>query len=776
MKTIGIDFGTGNSILAAWTGATSAVFTQIGEAGSVRSDVAVDAADEIIVDPETAHQNAQRLRVESTIKRRLMAALDAGDLESVAHLKKLAVARLRYLYDAYCASTKERVVKAVLTCPANTGQAYRNCLLEIGREIGLPSIDIVDEPTAAAVHHGLRENAERDERWMVIDWGCGTCDISLIQRKKGSPDLEVVCVKGDNQLGGADMDRLLLDHLAASYNFSPEAVAPYAVEAIKKQLSTSTPVRETLSLKDGNTVAVEVERKTLEALVAPLVERVRALVEESLKAVSWGGVDHILATGGPILMPCVRELIGELEDETGADVHDSDPLTSVALGAARLAELKRRGGLVVTNKVAKSIGIRVVDREGREGYHPVIQRGENRPVTRPVTLATSVDLQDVIEIEIREGENTASVESNPLLARLNAVVRPENKGAIRLKLQIALDEAGGMEAYIEPLGDKHTVREVKPVGIRLRKEDKRTATAELRAGDPVSEFKEEIIEREADPDTARQVYERLKIKYHPDRDAAQREHWNQRLAALDDSFNGYLAEVEKRMRASSVPNLPWGNKDELRKVVVDEVLAHRLTHCIANGIGTEEQRELMPKFIKLFADYRRVLASYLFGIKRNPILQKLLAEDDRPHVGLVVLLQNLPGKPIRERHEVLKAAYRVKEEKVRELLRDPNLDVEKLYAEVPKVAEALVNPMGGGQRGGGGGAASGGERKPYDGPLNLQFAYDGEDTLISGKGTYPNKEKIKALAKERGKGARWDKDSSSWRAMGVHLKEEDFKD
>jgi hypothetical protein len=128
---------------------------------------------------------------------------------------------------------------------------------------------------------------------------------------------------------------------------------------------------------------------------------------------------------------------------------------------------------------------------------------------------------------------------------------------------------------------------------------------------------------------------------------------------------------------------------------VDEVLANRLTHCLANKIGNGEQIQFMPGLLKQFPDYRRVVATYLFCVKRNPVLQKIFADDDRPQVGMVVLLQNVQGKSIKERHEVLKAVYRVKEEKLREYLKAPNLDINKLFEEVPKVADVAKNPMGG---------------------------------------------------------------------------------
>jgi molecular chaperone HscC len=755
MNTIGIDFGTGNTVLAEWYGTQSKIYEQVGNNGLVCSDVVLNKQGQIISHPVQELQNLSDYQIEKFIKRKLLNAIDAEDQEAIAYLTELATHRLKYVFDSYIKSTDEKVVKAVLTCPANTGQAYRSILMEIGRQIGLPSMDIVDEPTAAAVHHGLAETATTNEKWMVIDWGCGTCDISMIERKSGSKDLKVVCVEGDNNLGGSDIDVLLEKEIALKYKKAIEAFNPYSIEKIKIALSSKDEYAEDVLLNGGGTIAIKYTRSELESLIEPLLERFKILIDKALKAAKWhdSGVDKIIATGGPILMPSVKAIIEEIADDSGADLYDSDPLTSVANGAARLAEIKRLGGLVVTNKVAKSIGVRVVNEKNTDTYHKVIVRGEDRPVTRQVELASSIDLQDIIEIEIREGDNDISASGNTLLARLNAVIRPESKGNIKIKLQIALNDSGALEAYIEPISDKSTVREIKAEGIRLEKGQKETATGELRTDDPVSEFKSQAIEVEVDPDTARQIYERLKVKYHPDRQPDKRELWNNKLRELDEHFNEYMLEIEKRMHASSVPNLPWGKPAELKTIIIDEVLANRFTHCMANNIGTAEQIQLMSGLLKQYPDYRRVVASYLFGVKRNSVLQKLLAEDDRPQVGMVVLLQNVQGKSIKDRHEVLKAVYRVKEEKIREFIKDANLDIDKLYEEVPKVAEVAKNPITGN-------TATSGNTANFKGKLN--YEYRGSDTIITGN-TYPVKELIKKA------GGRWDPGSSAWKITGKHV-------
>lgn len=764
MNAIGIDFGTGNSVLAVWQGMKADLFKKIGDNGAVCSDIVVVDAENILPDPVLLYGvQPENRKIETAIKRRLLEALEEGDGESVEYLMSCAAARLKYVFDAYSSQSEEKVVKAVLTCPANTGQAYRNILMEIGRQIGLPAVDIVDEPTAAAVHHGLNEIAKKNERWMVVDWGCGTFDVSLIQREKGKADLRVICVRGDNRLGGFDMDRLLGANLAVKYRIPLDDLDYYKVESLKRALSDKSNLDISLTLKSGKTIQVAYTRNELEILVQPLLTRARTLIDEALKSVGWGDLDCIIATGGPILMPCVRAMLCDATGYDEGEILCKDPLTSVALGAARLAEMKRRGGLVVTNKVAKSIGVRIKAGKNDDAYHIVISRGEDRPVRRDVKLATSIDLQDIIQIEIREGDNMASAAANSLLAKLNAVVRPENKGTVQVRLQIALGDSGGMEAYVEPVGDVNTVREVQAVGVRIEKDQRETATGELRTEDPLTEFRGQVLDREVDPDTARQVYERLKIKYHPDRQPEKRDYWNARLAALDEAFNRYLEEVQRRMRASSVPDLPWDKTAELAKIVVDEVLAQRLAHCLANDIGTAEQKKSMPELLRRFPDYRRVLASYLSAVKKNPVLQKLLSEDDRPHVGLVVLLQNLPGKPIRERHEVLKAAYRVSVGKVRELIADNKLDLEALYQEVPKVAEAAVNPMTGKVMG-----------QTANAKLDLKFEYKDGNTHISGN-TYPVKEQIKQVAQTAGTRAKWDGKNKLWVIEGKKITEKDFQ-
>lgn len=698
MDSIGIDFGTGNSVLAGWLANKPQIFTPKGASTpNISSDMLVSADGKILTEPTMLNQPPASYRRITGIKRRLL-NLDQEPPEEREMLIKLAESRIMYLFDSFRKEQGNEVYKAVLTCPANASRAYRDLLYEIGQRCGLPAIEIVDEPTAAGAHHGRLKVPPRDERWVVVDWGCGTCDISFILRKKDTANLDVQHIVGDNRLGGMDMDGLLRAHLAKRYGFPPEACPLWQVEALKIKLSTQDSAEATLVLTDGRNLTVQAARSELEGIIRPLLDQACELIHAGMVEVQWDkkGPDAVIGTGGPMLMPAVRRVIAETLDMEEEDCDFGDPLTSVAQGAARLAELKRTGTAYTTGKISNPIGVRVVKGSRDDVFLPVIVRNESTPIlNRPIELATSVDLQDIIAIEIREGMAT-SAEANTLLGRLNVVVRPEDKGKVKVRLLLTVTDSSRTNALVEPLGDAGSVREVERINgsIVIERNATSIATGTAIYGDPLKEFDEVIRLSSPDPDTARQIYERLKIKYHPDRyPEKEKKAAEVNLQHLEAALNEYLQEVQRRMQSSSQPEQLEGDKAALDHLVVDEVLAQRLAHCLAFNVPGKASSEQMVRLLKRYPDYRRVLAAYLSVLKTNEVLQKLLAEDDRPHVGLVVLLQNLPGKPIRERHEVLKAAYRMKEERVRELLKDPHLDGERLYQAVKNEAEPAENPM-----------------------------------------------------------------------------------
>jgi len=318
MITVGIDFGTGNSVLSYCKDNESYVYSRNGQKW-IPSDILIESDGYIECDHHLLKNPPDGYSRVSGIKRNLLCP-EKTCAYNINELLEFAYKRILYLFEQFTRQNDEKISQAVLTCPAHASQSYRELLIEIGSKVGLNELAIIDEPTAAAVHQGLRDIPTYEERFLVVDWGCGTCDISLIERYPGNSDLNVKVVRGDNHLGGLDMDHLLRDLLAKNYGFNPEECPLWQIEEMKIHLSANDLVEEELNLLNNETFPVQVSRNELEDCIQPLIVKSQELIREALEESYWKEVDYTIATGGPMLMPAVRRAMNEiLEDYKDED-------------------------------------------------------------------------------------------------------------------------------------------------------------------------------------------------------------------------------------------------------------------------------------------------------------------------------------------------------------------------------------------------------------------------------------------------------------------------
>ncbi|HEX8131462.1 MAG TPA: Hsp70 family protein [Pyrinomonadaceae bacterium] len=264
---------------------------------------------------------------------------------------------------------------AVITVPAAFTALQCEATARAARLAGLAEHPLLQEPIAAALAYGARPGSQ-DERWLVFDLGGGTLDIAVVSTREGR--LSVLEHRGDNHLGGKDIDRLIvqkifLPHLAAEFSLpdAPEAggrlLRKLTLQAEYAKIELSTSEETIVSLIDlgedaeGRLIESELPltRAEIEAEIEPLVARCLQLAGDALAAARVRGtdLDRVLLVGGPTQMPYVRRQIGEA---LGAKVDYSlDPMTVVAYGAAiygatveRAAALPRAAAEVASNKLA----------------------------------------------------------------------------------------------------------------------------------------------------------------------------------------------------------------------------------------------------------------------------------------------------------------------------------------------------------------------------------------------------------------------------------------
>jgi molecular chaperone DnaK len=316
------------------------------------------------------------------------------------------------------------VNEAVVTVPAFFNEPRRKATMDAGRLAGLRVIDIINEPTAAAIAYGVHAGfvtslgeAQQAETILVYDLGGGTFDVTLMEIK--GCQYTAVATDGDVQLGGIDWDRRIVDFVADQF-MEQHGIDPrqdqigYQVllqeaEDAKRALSSRSSVTVRFS-HQGHRVTVAVTREELEALTSDLLQRTIFTVERLLRGArrSWNDLTRILLVGGSTRMPMVQHA---LEEASGMNVDRSlSPDEAVAHGAALYAGFLKRGtsatdqSLAVENVNSHDLGVLGVEKEtGMRRRRIMIPRNTRLPARSKSKFVTHHANQRRVVVHVVEG-------------------------------------------------------------------------------------------------------------------------------------------------------------------------------------------------------------------------------------------------------------------------------------------------------------------------------------------------------------------------------------
>ncbi|HWM60197.1 MAG TPA: Hsp70 family protein [Pseudonocardia sp.] len=386
-RVFGIDLGTTYSAIAYIDGSGRPTVCRNDTNAEITPSVVQFESPTNVVVGETAKQSAfiDADSVVTLIKRRMGEDREYefhGEVHTPESISALILRRLAADAAAYTDGPVEQVVISV---PAYFGARQKEATRKAGLIAGLDVVGILPEPVAAAVHYDLTASAQ-DRTVLVYDLGGGTFDTTVIQ--VGADEITVVCTDGDTNLGGADWDERLRDHLlerfvaeaepAESPQDDPEFLQEVATKAeeCKKQLSQAEqrPVQLRFA---GAAARIEVGRTEFETMTADLLDRTVQIVRRTLDTLAdkqpGAVIDEVLLVGGSTRMPAVAARLGA---EFGWSPRLHDPELAVAKGAAVFAlsrvvyrmqqEAKQRSGSAaegeqaaadVVGEVARQVGI-----------------------------------------------------------------------------------------------------------------------------------------------------------------------------------------------------------------------------------------------------------------------------------------------------------------------------------------------------------------------------------------------------------------------------------
>jgi len=429
-KPIGIDLGTTNSAVAWLDESGRSAMLPNAEGDLLTPSIVLFADGEVVVGKDA--------RSATAVNPQMVAEWVKRDMGQPAYCRPI---RGKYLppeviqacilrkLKSDIAGTLGPEARVVITVPAYFDELRRKSTADAGEMAGLQVLDIVNEPTAAALAFGERLGylspggaAGQELTVLVYDLGGGTFDATLL--KLSPNNIHAVATDGDVQLGGHDWDERLIDHVAESFKAAHGADPRQDPAALSRLFTGVVEAKHTLSVRSHATIRVDhagsnseirVTRQQFNELTADLLERTIYTSRQLIAAakLDWKDISRVLLVGGSTRMPMVAEALqqmsGIVPDRT------VNPDEAVARGAAlyaghllaKQAKGASKATFAVTNVNAHSLGVQGIDQETMRKTNVIlIPRNTPLPAKFTEQFVTKSEGQRSIALQILEGESS----------------------------------------------------------------------------------------------------------------------------------------------------------------------------------------------------------------------------------------------------------------------------------------------------------------------------------------------------------------------------------
>ena len=475
MSTYGIDLGTTYSCIATLdrNGNPEVVRNQADASDTLASAVFFESADNVVIGNSAKDMvETDGERVVQFVKREIgkpnarTYEFD-GKTYTPVEISALILGRLKQMVEEQGGSVDD----VVITCPAYFGLEERNATKKAGELAGMNVLNLINEPTAAALSYCARQFQE-ERTILVYDLGGGTFDVtivkmSLVMNADGNEvqKVTVITTGGNDELGGKDWDDKLFDHILQACcdenGLTPDEIDVETrqlirsrVETTKKKLSNAETAKVKINV-NGAVTTINISREEFENLTSDKVAQTMTYVEDTLQKAGNIEIDAVLLVGGSTFMPMIRNAV---EARFPGKVQIEDPDRAVAKGAAICANMlveEAEGSVpapvsgggdsedgdttgntesqashsgsglstsfVVEDQTPRSFGPGVLNEAGEYIIDNIIKMGEIMPATALKTYYTAADNME--KIVLRAFENMSQDDS--LTPSVNNIGEPQ---------------------------------------------------------------------------------------------------------------------------------------------------------------------------------------------------------------------------------------------------------------------------------------------------------------------------------------------------------------
>lgn len=443
----------------------------------------------------------------------------------------------------------EPVTEAVITVPAYFNDAQRQATKDAGKIAGLDVKRIINEPTAAALAFGFKQDQNKEKTIAVYDLGGGTFDISILELADGV--FEVKSTNGDTQLGGDDWDRAIINWLLKEFkndsgiDLSSDAMAMQrlkeAAENAKIQLSSQTSTDINLPFITADATGPKHLQKTLtraqfEQMTEDLFERTKEPCRKALAdaGITADKIDEILLVGGSSRMPKVQEVVKQIFGKEGSRAVNPDE--AVAIGAAIQGGVLKGDvkDVLLLDVTPLSLGIETMGGVMTK----LIPRNTTIPTKKSQVFSTAADGQTAVSIHVLQGEREMASQ-NRTLGNFDLVGIPAApRGVPQIEVTFDIDANGIVHVSAKDLGtgkEQH-IQITSSSGLSEEEIDRMVKDAEANAA--ADKEKREAVDAKNEADSL--VYQTEKtLKEVGDKiSAAEKQKIEDACAALKKAIEG----------------------------------------------------------------------------------------------------------------------------------------------------------------------------------------------------------------------------------------------